>query len=94
MVIPTSPTADDFEALQGRSFRSGDLTLRLTSVTRRAAQPGQEREPFTLVFTGPREQFLPQGTVPLTEESVGAVEIFLVPVGMTEESFEYEAVFG
>ena len=46
------------------------------------------------MLTGPRDRFLPQGTHLLAEETAGELDIFLVPIGMTNEIFEYEAVFG
>lgn len=94
VAIPEFPAADDFEPLCGRAFRTGDVALRLESIHRGAAQPGQGREPFTLVFTGPRARYLAQGTHHLLEETAGGLDIFLVPVGMTDDSFQYEAVFG
>ncbi|HWD07585.1 MAG TPA: hypothetical protein VHA57_00685, partial [Actinomycetota bacterium] len=82
-----SASAEYFEPLVGRQFHAGDLTLRLASVTRGEPQPGQPRTPFRLVFTGPRDRFLPQGTVRLAEETAGELDIFLVPIGMTNEVF-------
>ncbi len=48
---------------------------------------------FSLLFGGPREPQLPQGLYRLENERMGSFEIFLVPVDLTEEGYQYEAVF-
>ncbi|HLI57019.1 MAG TPA: hypothetical protein VKY26_08290 [Actinomycetota bacterium] len=93
MVDPGTATADDFEPLVGRSFRAGERVLQLAAVTRGEHHPGQPRAVFTLVFTGPQDQFVGQGTVRLAEETAGELDIFLVPVAMDAGSVQYEAVF-
>lgn len=92
-------TAADFEPLAGSSFdlagADGDgspVALRLVSVERQAgASVG--REPFSLNFEGPRTTLLAQGVHCLAHEGLGQVELFLVPVGATETTYQYEAVF-
>jgi hypothetical protein len=54
-------------------------------------QSGMER--FSAFFRGPREPFLPQRVYALEHESMGAFELFLVPVAKDENGFRYEAVF-
>jgi hypothetical protein len=49
---------------------------------------------FTLLFRGPAEPQLAQGTRPLRHARLGALEIFLVPVGRDADGMRYEAVFG
>lgn len=54
-------------------------------------QTGMER--FSAFFSGPRETRLPQHVYPLSHESMGEFEIFLVPIAADEQGFRYEAVF-
>lgn len=56
-----------------------------------ATPPG--RRPFSLLFAGPVTPPLVQQIYPLRHEALGALDIFLVPVGETAERREYQAVF-
>jgi hypothetical protein len=90
-------TADDFEPLVGTVFRRVDddgreARLRLAEVTRRGRRFA-ERESFALLFRDPGEIGLAQGMHPLRHETLGEVELFLVPVARTDDGWEYEAVF-
>ncbi len=51
------------------------------------------RTPFTLVFQGPAEPLLPQRIYRLEHDSIGAFEIFIVPIGQDAAGTTYEAVF-
>jgi hypothetical protein len=76
-----------------------DVVLRLVEVfplgrkPARLVRPGQRDVAFSLRFAGPAEPFLPQRTWPVSHPDLGTHEIFLVPVGRSEDGFEYEAVF-
>lgn len=96
----TGITVEDFEPLAGSGFTvdsanpaGAPVVLQLVEVQRR---PGGAlgRDPFSLTFEGPRSTFLPQGTRRLVHERLGELDLFLVPVGMTEAAYQYEAVFG
>ena len=52
------------------------------------------RAPFSLVFEAPAQPVLPQSTYRLQHAVLGALEIFLVPVGRSATGVHYEAVFG
>lgn len=57
-------------------------------------KPGQSRESFSLVFRGPREQQLQQGTFFLNNEALTeSIAVFLVPIGPDDHGLCYEAVF-
>ena len=73
----------DLELVEARLHRPGA----------RAQDESGTRAPFTLVFRGPAEPILPQRTYPLEHESVGAIEIFIVPIGHDQAGTTYEAVF-
>lgn len=88
-------TADTFEPLTGETFgHAGDGPALVLSCVARGRQVDGHREPFVLTFEGPRSAFLGQGMRRLQHGTLGDLEVFLVPVGMTEESYRYEAVFG
>jgi len=93
-------TVDDFVALVGDSFGlateeglpdATKLTLTQTSATPHG-RPGY-RTPFTLLFEGPLDPSVAQGTFWLTHDKLGSLTIFLVPVGMTPDFRLYEAIF-
>jgi hypothetical protein len=56
-----------------------------------SAAARQER--FSLVFRGPRDTMLQQGTYQLQHNQLGVLELFLVPVGQDHEGLYFEAVF-
>lgn len=76
----------------------GAWTMRLVEATV-GTQPGgpgpegQQRLQFSLVFLGPAEQVLPQGTYAVTHDAVGEQHLFLVPLGRDAAGVRYEAAF-
>lgn len=48
---------------------------------------------FSLLFLGPARPILPQATYRLEHAEMGAMDIFLVPVGPQAGGMGYEAVF-
>ncbi len=54
---------------------------------------GERRAPFSVVFRGPGEPELTQRIYPLDNETLGRLEIFLVPIGPDDEGMRYQAVF-
>ena len=55
---------------------------------------GAGREQFSLVFRGPADVVLPQAIYRLEHETLGAFELFVVPIGPDGQGMRYEAVFG
>lgn len=51
------------------------------------------KEPFSLVFRGPRDILLEQRIYTLEHATLGKLEIFLVPLGPDKHGLRYEAVF-
>jgi len=47
------------------------------------------QDPFTLLFEGPKDALIDQGTYKFEHEQLGEVEMFMVPVGLGE----YEVIF-
>lgn len=60
--------------------------------SRPRSEPGV-RQGFALVFRGPAEPALGQGTFTVTHPEAGEMAIFLVPVGADAQGRRYEAVF-
>jgi len=58
-----------------------------------AVGPSGRREPFALLFRGPRSPYARQGTHRLEHDGMGALELFLVPLGPDAAGMRYEAVF-
>lgn len=77
------PTLEDFEPHVGTTFAVGDV-LELTLTEAESTPHG-----FALVFTGPDEPRLSQGTAELTHPVLGELTIFIVPIGPAR----YEAIF-
>lgn len=98
-------TLDSFAGLAGETFalsETGDRTLPLDLVEARSlASAGtaaegsrRAREPFSLVFKGPAAPVLPQRIYRLEHARLGALELFLVPIGRDPGgSLLYEAIF-
>ena len=58
-----------------------------------AGPEGQPRLQFSLVFRGPLEPVLPQATYNLEHAELGALDVFLVPIGPGHGGMQYQAVF-
>ena len=52
-----------------------------------------QREPFSLIFRGPREAHLSQQIFQLEHETLGTLALFLVPIGADEHGIRFEAIF-
>lgn len=50
-------------------------------------------EAFSIVFTGPKEFVLAQGTYQFEHDQMGSFQMMIVPIGRTEQGTTYEAVF-
>ena len=70
---------------------SGPFELIMTHVTEHATT--EHNQAFSVFFRGPADHFMQQGIHKLKHSQFGEMDIFLVPVGKTAESFEYEAAF-
>ena len=69
------------------------LTLIMAKPIETSQDLGERRAPFSLVFRGPGEPVLAQRLYALDNETLGRLEIFLVPIGPDDEGMRYEAVF-
>lgn len=93
-------TPASFEALVGTPFRihyGGESPLEavLHEVRRHEQHPGPRSEPFSAFFRGALRPILPQSIYHVEHETMGMMEIFLVPIGPDpqRQGMLYEAVF-
>ena len=91
-------TSKDFEPLLNGEFEVScdgspvPLTLSAIDVMEeRHSRPGA-RLSFSLTFQGPLEPLLPQGVHTLRNEVLGALDLFLVPLGPADDGQRYEIV--
>lgn len=91
-------TCEDFATEVGRWFLvEGDgqghgLELVSATPSRRTA-PAGARAGFSLLFRAPSSLGAAQGTYRIQHPRLGALDLFLVPVGASAQSIEFEAVF-
>jgi len=74
---------------------SSVIPLKLTRVdAHEQTGSNQDRIPFALLFSGPADPLLNQRLYEMTEDELGSLAIFLVPVGQEKTgSVQYEAIF-
>ena len=90
--------AQDFIPHVGSRFRvslaEGALEFELREAkTVGTPRPGAVRSPYSLTFYAPGPRVLPQAIYGLEHSALGALEIFLVPIGREGTGFLYEANF-
>jgi hypothetical protein len=90
-------TIDDFTGRLNSTFMmaNGVDTVELELIAVNALRAGRngQREPFSLLFRGPRSPVWPQRTYQLTSSSLGELSVFLVPIGPDDHGLCYEAIF-
>jgi hypothetical protein len=74
------------------------LEVELIEASKLRAEPGRggrpaAREPFSLVFRGPMQPWVPQRLYTMKHEHMGAADLFLVAIGPDEVGMRYEALF-
>jgi hypothetical protein len=70
---------------------SNNIEAELSTVTDLQLSPQQER--FTVIFRGPREPLLSQGSYRFDHDEMGKFLLFIVPMRQDEQGTFYEAVF-
>jgi hypothetical protein len=93
-------TPASFEAHLNTPFHvhfggNAPLEILLSEVRLLEPHPGPRAQPFSLYFSGPAGSRLPQQIYKLTHDSMGELDIFLVPLGPHPKrgGMMYEAVF-
>lgn len=90
---------DDFAGAvhDGFDIVLGEATMALTLVEAAPLPvnpfPGMMRAPFMLVFRSGQATILPQRIYRLRHGRLGALDIFLVPIGRDVQGALYQAVF-
>jgi hypothetical protein len=76
-------------------YAATSATLTLVEVTVLGGEGGASarRQPFSLLFRGPRVPLLPQRIYRLEHERMGALDLFIVPLGPDGDGLRYEAIF-
>jgi hypothetical protein len=89
------PTRDSFAPLLNSRFQlersSESIDMELTEVSELRVSRGHES--FSLVFRGPGDMFLPQATYRFNHSALGAIDLFIVPIGQDKHGLYYEAIF-
>ena len=67
------------------------VELRLIEVSELKSYERQEE--FWILFLGPNEAFLGQGTRLVDHDVMGQFDLFLVPIRQDDQGYYYEAVF-
>ena len=92
-------TCESFAGRAGESFDvamgDGSIQMTLAEVTPLPARtyPGMMRAPFSLIFRSTTPVVLPQRMYRLKNQSMGALDVFLVPIGRDVGGTVYQAVF-
>ena len=91
-------TIETFRPAVGEAFAVGGeeddtVELLLVEAEPKDGGPGAPRPAFSLLFHGPAEPALTQGTYRFEHPGIGAMGIFIVPLGRDEHGSVYEASF-
>jgi hypothetical protein len=76
-----------------RVRRDAALELELIETNPLGSRPGRGRAPFSILFRGPLAPVMPQCIYPLAHETLGSLELFIVPIGPRDGGMVYEAIF-
>jgi hypothetical protein len=86
---------EDFDSALDSAFEvqssespGASLEIRLVEVKTLRAPAGYEQ--FSALFVGPAAPVWPQGTYRLVNARMGALDVFMVPVGRTAAGIQYE----
>ncbi len=94
------PDRQGFAELIGSRFtipieEGGELALTLVEVNALGSREegGRTVESFSLIFEGPPDLLLPQGTYSFSHAQLAELVIFVVPIGPRGDVLGYEAIF-
>ena len=90
-------TLQHFALLVGQVFtaQAAQGGVQLTLFEASALRPSGvgRAEPFSLIFLGPSDAILSQGSYALETFALAGLEVFIVPIGMSEAGAQYQAIF-
>jgi hypothetical protein len=93
-------TCEHFESLLNQVFRlnhdRGIMEAELVECKRLNvhSRGTSQREPFSLIFRGPRQPVLSQRIYNFDLGELGSFDIFIVPIGPDASGMRYQAIFG
>ena len=90
------PSKEEFSSETNSLFRarqSDGTEIDLTLVESRSSISSPVQECFSLLFRAPADTVPVQDMFSLTNEKLGRMDLFLVPVKKDEDGLYYEAVF-
>ena len=90
-------TLDTFTRQVNTEFRiesdTGRVSVKLIEATASTPDQSLAQDCFSVIFHGPAERPLEQGTYPMEHAALGRFALFVVPVGRDEQGYYYQAVF-
>ncbi len=92
-------TFEDFAGRVNESFSLSlgestvDMVLTAARPLSKFAYGGMLRAPFDLLFNSSSPIVLPQRIYPLSNDAMGRIDIFIVPVARNKDGIVYQAVF-
>jgi hypothetical protein len=90
-------TLQQFAQLVGQVFiaqaAQGTVELKLLEASGLRSSGVGRSEPFSLIFLGSRDAMLTQGSYALEHGALPGLEVFIVPVGMSDAGVQYQAIF-
>ena len=90
-------THEDFARCLNERFRlhtdTTSCDLQLFQVKPLSMDMPGARQPFSLLFRAPMEALFPQMIYRIENDRMGALDLFLVPIGPDEHGMLYEAIF-
>jgi hypothetical protein len=96
VTVADALTADAFASQVNSRFRliaGPETAMEVELIEFKAGSKSADHEAFSIVFQAPVDAPLEQRIYRLEHESMGAFELFLVPIGKSPEGVRYEAVF-
>ena len=70
------------------------MDLVLSEIETHGEPPGEGlRQPFTLIFKGPKNRVLTEGVFAVENAAVGRYELYLIPILSPGELQDYQCVF-
>jgi hypothetical protein len=70
-----------------------DVELDEVEVHPQGVVPGSTRQPFTLIFLGPKDGLLPEGLHKLSHDDLGEFDLYLIPILSAGERQAYQSIF-
>jgi hypothetical protein len=96
MASPETLSLDDFATLTAPLLvptRDAPIALRVKSTQALPPHALRATPPFSVIFEGPLDRALRQGTFAVDHPVHGRMEVFLVPIARSATGIDYEAVF-